>query len=86
MVTPERGWDARFDGDALVFQTRMKLLIRARFADILGDDVELLNQPDGLDRLSAKYLARLKSTGPATPARVVERVSAPVEAELVEAS
>ena len=93
MVTPERGWDARFDGSASTFLSNMKDLIRARFADILGDDVDLLDETDGLDRLSNKYRARLLNCSATTLATapalapdtsVLEGPSRHAEAEMIE--
>ncbi|MBI5366472.1 MAG: hypothetical protein HZA54_05515 [Planctomycetes bacterium] len=83
MVMPEHGWDARFSGNEMNFLAMMKSLIRTRFADILGDDIELLNQPDGLDRLSAKYLARLQACSQPGEARTRAAAATYPEAELV---
>ena len=40
--------------EVIEFRIKMKLYIREHFADILGDDIDLLDAPDGLDLLKQK--------------------------------
>jgi hypothetical protein len=43
----------KFDGDDV--RTRMIHFIKTHYAATLGKDVDLLDQPDGLEKLHKKY-------------------------------
>jgi hypothetical protein len=52
-MIPATDWSAAFgEGD---FQDRMKDYIRRHFGHLLGADVELLDRPNGLEMIQAKY-------------------------------
>jgi hypothetical protein len=56
MIFPEpRHSPFNGEGD---FRSQVLQYIRTRFAGFLGEDVKLLDQPDGLDLLQAKYPLR----------------------------
>lgn len=44
--------------DADEFRLSMSQFIREHFAEILGEDILLLDKPEGLDLLCQKYLDR----------------------------
>lgn len=43
----------RFDGDEV--RLRMVQFIKTHYAQMLGKDIELLDQPGGLEKLHKKY-------------------------------
>lgn len=48
------------------FRARMLDYIRTHFADVLGKDARLLDQPNGLDLIQDKVKARLAAHGMAS--------------------
>lgn len=60
MLMPEG--DTRFEAAGEDFQARWIAHIRAKFGDRLGPDAALLDTPEGLQALSKKLLARLRSS------------------------
>jgi len=60
--------DGRFDfTDTTESRAIMTEWIRTHFTDFLGDDIQLLNQPNGLDLLQDKIECRLARYGLAQP-------------------
>ncbi|MHC5040031.1 MAG: hypothetical protein ACYTHM_22215 [Planctomycetota bacterium] len=57
MKTPDYTW--LFKDDGRDFATKMKDFIRENFADLLGEDIALLDHPGGLEVLRARTRAWL---------------------------
>lgn len=57
------------------FRDRMIQYIRENFSELLGNDVELLDRPDGLDLIQARYGVRKSAV------QQVEEELAKVEAD-----
>ena len=59
MVIPTPAASRLFDAQHPL-EVQMRRFIRERFAALLGDDLGLLDRPDGLDLLRDKYLPLLR--------------------------
>ena len=60
MVMPDGDYDKLFEDNATDFKDRIIAYIKDNFADALGDDMEILNLPDGLDIIQEKVLMKLR--------------------------
>ena len=55
MIIPTSESDPLFAEDGTPFREKMLVWIQREFADILGNNVSLLNSPGGLEELSRVY-------------------------------
>ena len=63
MVLPEKGTSWLFNNDGRNFQEKMIEYIKLNFSDILGEDIHLLEQPNGLDLLQEKIAEKYGKSG-----------------------
>lgn len=66
MLIPSE-WENPGPGQETDFRARMIEYIRTHFSKLLGKDVALLDEPDGLEILHQKYVMRNHASGRKQP-------------------